>query len=90
MKIIYPLHFGFQQRNSVDHALIGMTEAIKNNWIGCGLFIDLQKAFDSVSHSILLAKLEHYGIREPHLSYSGVTGKKYSRKKYSPVLISWK
>ena len=29
-----------------------------------GVFIDLQEAFDTVSHEILREKINHYGIRK--------------------------
>ena len=65
--IIYPLQCGFRQQYSTFHALISLTENIRKNVdkgnIGCGIFVDLQKVFDTVEHDIFLAKLEHYGIR---------------------------
>ena len=52
--------------HSVNHALISMTESIKDalddKIIGCGIFLDLQEAFDAVNLQITLGKLEHYGI----------------------------
>ena len=64
--VIYPLQFGFRQQCSTFHALISLTEDIRKTLdkgnIGCGIFVDLQKVFDTGEHDILLAKLEHYGI----------------------------
>ena len=43
--------------------------AIENKMYGCDIFIDLKKAFDTVNHTILLNKLEHYGIRGSGLKW---------------------
>ena len=66
-KLIYNQQFGFRSNYSTEHALINLTEYIKNlldsGNIVCGLFIDLEKACDTVNHEILCQKLIYYGFR---------------------------
>ena len=60
---MYTNQFGFRNLYSTNHALITITEeirkAIDNGEITCGVFLDLQNAFETVDHKILLSKLEH-------------------------------
>lgn len=66
--ILYPLQFGFRDKCSTTYALVSITESIHqsidNGEFGFGVFIDLKKAFDTVNHTILLTKLQHYGKRD--------------------------
>ena len=85
--IIYPLQFGFRQNYSISYALIHLTETIKEaldqGKYGCGIFVDLQKAFDTVDHNILLVKLKHYGIRG--IAYSWFESFLKDRKQYISI-----
>ena len=65
--ILFNNQLRFQKNNSTSQALIKITEKINeyidNKKYGCGIFIDLRKPFDTVNHSILLTKIEHYVVR---------------------------
>ena len=66
-QILYYKQFGFRKDFSTNHAILNLLEiiqkALDGGQIACGIFIDLEKAFDTVSHDILLEKLDLYGIR---------------------------
>ena len=40
-----------------------ITREMDNKNFAIGIFIDLSKAFDTVDHSLLIKKMQHYGIR---------------------------
>ena len=57
-KILYYKQYGFRKGFSTANAIINLIDDIES----VGVFIDLQKAFDTVDHNILLEKIQHYGI----------------------------
>ena len=65
--VIYDLRLGFRQKYSTSHALIHLTdkiiEQLDSGNFACGIFADIQNAFDTVGHDILIPKLNHFGIR---------------------------
>ena len=67
-KLFYHRQFGFRSKHSTVHGLTTITEdskrSIDESKLTCGIFIDLQKAFDTVDLDILLKnKLKFYGFR---------------------------
>ena len=66
-QILYYRQFGFRKDFSTNHVILTLLESIQkaldDKRFACGIFIDLEKAFDTVSHDILLGKLNHYSIR---------------------------
>ena len=64
---LYENQYGFREKHSCEHAIgqvIGkLVKGLENNMYGACVLLDLSKAFDTIEHSILLKKLELYGIR---------------------------
>ena len=59
--VLYQNQFGFRQRHSTHHALItlfdNITKSLDDGDIVIGVFLDLNKAFDTVNHKILLKNI---------------------------------
>ena len=70
---LYQSQYGFRTSHSCQKAiseLIGnILKKQEENKLTIGVFIDLSKAFDTLSHDILLRKLHKYGIRGTPLKW---------------------
>ena len=72
-KLLFECQSGFRSGFSTDTCLIHMTDLIRNekdkgNYTGMVL-LDLQKAFDTVNHSIMLQKLAALGFDSKSVSW---------------------
>ena len=64
---------GFKKNHSIQHCLMSMVEKWKNTLDKGGyvsaIFMDCSKAFDTLNHNLLIAKLGAYGLERGSLSY---------------------
>ena len=69
-KILYSKKSGFQTVYSTEHVIVKLAnqiyESFERNQYTLGVFIDLSKA---VNHSVLIKKLQIYGIRDISLAW---------------------
>jgi len=61
-----PQQFSFRRNLSTDNAIFNLTheilKALNNKMMVGSIFFNLEKAFDSINHSLLINKLPLYGI----------------------------
>lgn len=67
-----PTQFGFMAGRGTQSLLEELSDLLytsfEQNQYACALFLDVSKAFDSISHKILLGKLFNAGFRGPFFS----------------------
>ena len=65
--------YGFRKQHSTEYAILEITNRILSEFDNgnsvLAIYLDLSKAFDTLNHEILLAKLKHYGIKNISLNW---------------------
>ena len=70
-KLIFDNQYGFRPKHSTEYAALELVDRIITQMdkkeVPINIFLDLSKAFDTIDHTVLLAKLRYYGIHDTAL-----------------------
>ena len=90
-----PYIFGYRKNHSTEHCLVVMIEKMKKaldlQQCSGAVLTDLSKAFDCLSHDLIIAKLAAYGFEDSALNlvYNYLKGRK-QRTKVNNSYSNWK
>ena len=86
---------GFRKNHGTQHALLKMVDTWKtklnmSHKVG-GIYMDLSKAFDSLNHELLIAKLKCYGLDQHAVEFfRSYLSNRYQCCKVNNVLGDWR
>ena len=85
---------GYRKGNSTQYALLKLIESWKkyrdSNGYSAAVLMDLSKAFDTINHDLLLAKLHAYGVKNNALKLMmSYLKNRYQRTKVNGAFSDW-
>ena len=93
-QFLSPYMCGYRKGFSTQHALLSLIEKWKkvldNKGYGGAMLMDLSKAFDTINHELLIAKLHVYGFsKEPLRLIKSYLTNRWQRTKLNTGFSKW-